>query len=263
MMPALTHIQYTQLTPTTWCATAQVNDTLSLSCKELGRQSSWLLTSPTSFLSFYDCSKLNWQHYVAPAALSTRDMTHHQRQLQRKGVRLLLQQLLDQLKINDALDESTFPYRLINNNHYVCFSHTGSKNKNDGINRSGRATHQPLNSKVAVIMSCDCPVGIDIENNNVAWQVAQRFYSANEIDAIQALPMTQRDAITKLLWQIKESFIKIHQYTLAQGLGKDYAYLIAGLLNAIKETSHLIIIADIQSHYHIAVLPTQQTIVIF
>ena len=263
MMPALTHIQYTQLTPTTWCATAQVNDTLSPNFEELWRQSSWLLTSPISFLSFYDFSKLNWQNYISPAALSTRDMTHHQRQLQRKGVRLLLQQLLDQLEMNDALEESTFPYRLIDNNHYVCFSHTGSKNKNDGINHASQTTNQPLNNKVAVIISRDRPVGIDIENNDVAWQVAQRFYSVNEIDAIQALPMIQRNIITKLLWQIKESFIKIHQYTLAQGLGKDYAYLIADLLSAIREQSPLIVIADFQSHYHIAVLPTQQTIVIF
>lgn len=263
MIPLLTHTQYTQLAPTTWCATAQVNDALSPSFEELWRQSSWLLTSPISFLGFYDFGKLNWWHYVSPTALSVHDTTHHQRQLQRKGVRLLLQQLLDQLEINDALDESAFPYRLMDNNHYVCFSHTGSKNKNDLNNHSDQATHQPINNKVAVIISRDRPVGIDIENNNVAWQVAQRFYSANEIDAIQALPMIQRDAITKLLWQIKESFIKIHQYTLAQGLGKDYDYLIAGLLNAIKEPSPLMVIPDIQSHYHIAVLPAQQTIVIF
>lgn len=235
MMPSatlnLTHIQYTQLTPTTWCATAQVGD-----------------------------------------------MIHNQRQQQRKGVRLLLQQLLGQLKINDTLDESAFPYRLIDNQYYVCFSHTGAKNKdvinnnvinnnvldnNDIKNNAGQAARQPLVNTVAVIMSCDYPVGIDIENNDVTWHVAQRFYSANEIAAIQALPMTQRPIVTKLLWQIKESFIKIRQYKLTQGLGVDYSYLIAALLNAIKEPSPFIIIADVRSHYHIAVLPSQQTIAIF
>ncbi|WP_201594139.1 4'-phosphopantetheinyl transferase family protein [Psychrobacter vallis] len=263
MMPTLTHTQYTQLTPTTWCATAQVNDSLSPSFEEFWGQSSWLLASHISPLSFYRHDNLNWQNYLSPVALSVRDMNHNQRQLQRKGVRLLLQHLLDQLEINDALDESAFPYRLIDNNHYVCFSHTGSKNKNDVHNHADQATHQPLNNKVAVIISRDRPVGIDIENNDVAWQVAQRFYSANEIVAMQALPMIQRNIIAKLLWQIKESFIKIHQYTLAQGLGEDYAYLIAGLLSALREQSPLIVIADSQSHYHIAVLPTQQTIVIF
>ena len=235
MMPSatlnLTHIQYTQLTPTTWCATAQVGD-----------------------------------------------MIHNQRQQQRKGVRLLLQQLLGQLKINDTLDESAFPYRLIDNQYYVCFSHTGAKNKdvvnsnvldnnvvnnNDIKNNAGQAARQPLVNTVAVIMSHDYPVGIDIENNDVTWHVAQRFYSANEIAAIQALPMTQRPIVTKLLWQIKESFIKIRQYKLTQGLGVDYSYLIAALLNAIKEPSPFIIIADVRSHYHIAVLPSQQTIAIF
>lgn len=245
MMPSatlnLTHIQYTQLTPTTWCATAQVGD-----------------------------------------------MIHNQRQQQRKGVRLLLQQLLGQLKINDTLDESAFPYRLIDNQYYVCFSHTGAKNKdvinnnvinnnvldnnvldnnildnNDIKNNAGQAVRQPLVNTVAVIMSHDYPVGIDIENNDVTWHVAQRFYSANEIAAIQALPMTQRPIVTKLLWQIKESFIKIRQHKLTQGLGVDYSYLIAALLNAIKEPSPFIIIADVRSHYHIAVLPSQQTIAIF
>ena len=245
MMPSatlnLTHIQYTQLTPTTWCATAQVGD-----------------------------------------------MIHNQRQQQRKGVRLLLQQLLGKLKINDTLDESAFPYRLIDNQYYVCFSHTGAKNKdvinnnvinnnvldnnvldnnvvnnNDIKNNAGQAVRQPLVNTVAVIMSHDYPVGIDIENNDVTWHVAQRFYSANEIAAIQALPMTQRPIVTKLLWQIKESFIKIHQHKLTQGLGVDYSYLIAALLNAIKEPSPFIIIADVRSHYHIAVLSSQQTIAIF
>ena len=67
---------------------------------------------------------------------------------------------------------------------------------------------------VAVVISRHRPAGVDIENNNIAWKVAQRFYSNDEITAIQLLPITQRDIIAKLLWQIKESFIKIYQYTV-------------------------------------------------
>ena len=189
-------------------------------------------------------------------------MAQHQRQLQRKGVRLLLQQLLAELKLRDTLDESNFPYRLSSSEYYVCFSHTGSKNHD--INQNTVQTiNKSLNSKVTVVISRHRPIGIDIETNHVAWHVAQRFYSEHEMAALQALSPLQRRIIAKLLWQIKESFIKIHQYKLAQGLGVDYSYLIADLIHAIREPSYLMVIADIKSDYRIAVLSAQQTIVIF
>ena len=75
--------------------------------------------------------------------------------------------------------------------------------------------------------------------------------------------MTQRDIIAKLLWQIKESFIKIYQYTLAQGLGIDYAYLINDLIVAMEKQPSLTVITDHKLSYQIAVLSTQQTIVVF
>ena len=117
MMPIstlnLTHVQYTQLDPMTWCATAQVSECLSIDFQNLRNTSLRSVINPLSRVSFHKLYKLNWHYYLPSVILSTREIAQHQRQLQRKGVRLLLQQLLDELKLSDILDESNFPYRLI------------------------------------------------------------------------------------------------------------------------------------------------------
>lgn len=264
----LTHLHYNQLDPMTWCATAQVSESLCLCFEALKGKASWLLITHTPYIDFYEFNDLNWQYYASPITRSVPEIAHHQRQLQRKGVRLLLQKLLNKLEISDTLDESDYPYRLINSQYYVCFSHTGAHHKNDvrknDVRKNfGQAMSKQPSSSVAVVISRHRPAGIDIENNNVKWRVAQRFYSPNEIAAIQSLPTIQRDSLAKLIWQIKESFIKIHQYTLAQGLGMDYAYLIADLVDGLKEPSAVVVVSDHLSHYHIAILPIQQTVVIF
>ena len=265
MMPtfSLTHLHYTQLSSTTWCATAQVSETLCLNFEALKTQESWLLNAHIPCVDFSTFKSLNWQYYASPIIISARKIAHNQRQLQRNGVRLLLKRLLNKLEINDTLDESEFPYRLIDSRYYVCFSHTGASNKNDTSRNLNQGFNGQLNSNVSVVISHQRPVGIDIENSNISWRVVQRYYSVNEIAILESLLIIQRDNITKLLWQIKESFIKIHQYTLAQGLGKDYAYLITDLIRCTKEQSYVVIIKDHQSQYHIAVLPIQQMVVIF
>lgn len=259
----LTDLHYTQLSTTTWCATAQVSETLCLNFEALKAKVSWLLMTHEPCLDFRIFKSLNWQHYASPIIISARKIAHNQRQLQRKGVRSLLKRLLNKLEISDTLDESEFPYRLVDSRYYVCFSHTGANNKDDISKNLNQGFNGQLNSNVSVMISDQRPVGIDIENSNIAWRVVQRYYSINEIAILESMPITQRDNIAKLLWQIKESFIKIHQYTLAQGLGKDYAYLVANLISSLKQQSNVIVIADNQSHYHIAILPIQQTIVIF
>ena len=227
----LHNIQYTQLNPMTWCATAEVTAPFSQNRADLLSNS------------------------LVPSA---RETAYHQRLQQRAGVRLLLQSLLDKLNIIDSLDDISFPYRLVDSQYYVCFSHTGASSKfatNENI-------IEHLDNKVAVVISHHCPAGIDIEVNNVKWQVVQRFYHANEIVILQTLPTVQRDIIAKLLWQIKESFIKIYQYKLAQGLGMDYSYLIADLISGATSNSPLLVFSDNKSNYYITLSLYQQTVIV-
>ena len=256
MMPTLrlTHIQFTQLQPMTWCATAQVSEYPCLKHQDLWGKSLGRPIDNASYINTDEWYKCSWQYHIPPDDLSVRDIARAQRQRQRQGVRLLLQQLLDKLALSDTLDESNFPYRLVKSGHYVCFSHTGGKSK---------AVNTPMSSTVAVVISPHRPIGVDVEVNNVAWHVAKRFYSDNEISILQSLPVIQRDIIAKLLWQIKESFIKIHQYKLAQGLGIDYSYLIDDLIDASREPSALTVITDHKSSYRIAVLFIQRTVIVF
>ncbi|AMT97124.1 hypothetical protein A3K91_1522 [Psychrobacter alimentarius] len=256
---SLTQLHYTQLDATTWCATAQVSETLKVQQEE----KIWQTAAFTSHIARYGFTEVNWQYHSATLTLPVRELAHKQRQLQRQGVRLLLKKLLNELNISDSLDESGFPYRLSNNGYYVCFSHTSSANKNNVSERSALTLNETLKSHVAVIVSRHRPVGIDVESHHVKWRVAQRFYSTDELTALESLPISQRDNLAKLLWQIKESFIKIHQYTLAQGLGMDYAALIPDLMCCLEGESTIQVVQCDLPHYRIAILTNQQTVVIF
>lgn len=259
----LTQPYYIQLDPTTWCATAQVSNALIRHFTLREESVTWQISAGMSPIDGCDFTALKWQYYAVTLTLSARETAQHQRQLQKQGVRLLLNTLLSELNISDSLDESSFPYRLSHSGYYVCFSHTSGAKENNVRNRSVLAGDKQIKSSVAVIISRHRPVGIDIENHNVKWRVAQRFYSKNELVAIQSLPSNQRDRLAKLLWQIKEGFIKIHQYTLAQGLGMDYAYLIPDLMCGLEAKSAIQVLKDHLSHYHIAILPNQHTVVVF
>ncbi len=190
---------------------------------------------------------------VAPQIVTQHQVSQHQgyskREQQRNGVRILLKELLTKLAISDTLDESTFPYRLIKSGYYVCFSHSGDSH----------SQHQ-----VAVVIHHKRAVGIDIETRDIAWHVAKRFYHVNEIDILSTLAVDQRTAITKQLWQVKESIIKIKHYKLAQGLGVDYAYIIPKLLDGLSQHSTTFFVLDERTQdYQIAILPAQQTVIIF
>ena len=263
-MPTLKlhNIQYSQLDSTTWCATAQVTASCHLN-------SLHLFSNPLLFnanLLNIDTDKfshITWHYHISNASLSARKIAYQQRQQQRAGVRLLLQSLLNKLGIIDSLDDLSFPYRLVNSQYYVCFSHTGASSQNNSTQPSGEKPFNGLDNKIAVVISCHRPAGIDIETNNVEWRVAKRFYHINEIAILQTLTITQRDTVAKLLWQIKESFIKIYQYTLAQGLGMDYSHLMTCLINSIKEKPPLFVFEDDKTKYYLAYLPKQQTVIVY
>ena len=256
----LQHIFYTQLTSMTWCATAQ----LVTPCSPFMPQSLFMTLRSSSRNPL--APSMAFSHFINPDnqtsyrfienphhCLSIRQIAHKGRQQQRQGVRLLLQNLLTKVGITDTLDESQFPYRLVNSRYYVCFSHSsGTDNKGNRINR------------VAVVICSQRAVGIDIETHNIAWQVAQRFYHPNEIKLLNTLSLDKRQIITKWLWQLKESLIKIHDYKLVQGLGISYAAIIPELIGSLNNNdSAVITIKDKQSSYKIALLPKQQALVVF
>ncbi|MGE6246307.1 4'-phosphopantetheinyl transferase family protein [Psychrobacter proteolyticus] len=266
----LTQIQYTQLDTTTWCVTAQVSESINhLVTGSLWNKSLWLSSYNTPCTGIIKFNSLNWYYHMATAAprYSVPALARKQRQQQRQGVRQLLQELLKKLEIDDTLDESSFPYRLVNSQHYVCFSHTGAASSKQ-TTESNQKNFTRLHNKVAVVISRQRPAGIDIETNNIAWHVVKRFYSVSELTILQELPTEQRERTAKLLWQIKESFIKVNQYTLAQGLGMDYSHIIPSLIENNKDTNSASLFSDIkdancQPAYRIAALQSQQTVIVF
>ena len=264
----LRDINYQQLDATTWYASAQIITPSFLNYSDLLSDLP-LLFNPNLFLdtSVEKVRHMQWrqmQWYCIPTvSLSTREIAHSQRQQQRTGVRLLLHSLLNKLEMIDTLDDASFPYQLANSQYYVCFSHTGTHNKIISNQHKKNKPFDYLDNKVAVVISAHRPVGIDIEINAVKWQVAQRFYHVNEMAILQTLPPMPRNIIAKLLWQIKESFIKVFQYKLVQGLGKDYSYLIADLVSGATSKSPLLDINDNKSNYRIAILHHYQTVIIY
>ena len=264
----LRDIDYQQLDATTWHASAQIitpcflNYPVLLSDLPLLFNPSLFLNTSVEKLRHMQWRQMQW-YRIPTVSLSTREIAHRQRQQQRTGVRLLLQSLLNKLEMIDTLNDASFPYRLANSQYYVCFSHTGAHNKVVSNQHKKNKPFDYLDNKVAVVISCHRPAGIDIETNNVAWRVAKRFYHTNEIAILQTLTITQRDTVAKLLWQIKECFIKIFQYKLAQGLGKDYSHLIADLIKGATSNSPLLDINDNKSNYRIALLYFQQTVIVY
>ncbi|ALF60656.1 4'-phosphopantetheinyl transferase family protein [Psychrobacter urativorans] len=250
----LKNILYTQLDSKTWCATAQLIPRLppqpltSLHLVFDNPLKPYLMQNNVLYRD-------DWR-LIPNTTVTKQQIAKTRRQQQRKGVRLLLQNLLIEIGITDLLDESQFPYRLIKSGYYVCFSHSGSANI--------KSSQLELDDKVAVTIGTHRPIGIDIEIQAINWHVAQRFYHPAEIEILAKLPIDQRNLITKWLWQLKESFIKIYQYTLAQGLGKSYADIIPKLLVSLNnDDSAVITIKDTQYGYQIVALPYQYTLIVF
>lgn len=161
---------------------------------------------------------------------------------QRSAVRQLLQTMLARLDIDDELDDSEFPYRLRENRYYVCFSHS--------------------NNKVAVALSCRRHIGLDIEDREVPWTVAKRFFHNHEITVLKSLSKDQRLRFIQTLWQIKESYIKINNDKLTMGLGIDYSHILTRILGINTNTLSLVTIEDSKTDYKITLLNREKTVVV-
>lgn len=284
----LDNIRYEPLAATSWCATATISTALMapviLWPQLRSHLPSQLAPYPdpcSDYPNTRDIPLLYWNKVSQQQPLSILAVAHHKRQQQRKGVRLLLKDLLKKLNITDHLDDSAFPYRLSNSGYYVCFSHSDDHTQrfSKQVNSSPRFEYK-LQSKVAVAISLRCAIGIDIETQLVAWPTVQRYYHANELLILATLPQSQRDITAKYLWQLKESMIKINNAKLAQGLGIDYSAIIPVLKSKLSATglaSHPIkstltathstsIINEIEvgkTSYQLAILAEQQTLVVF
>lgn len=103
-----------------------------------------------------------------------------------------------------ALIDPNFPYRLLPFNYYVCFSHSGNQ--------------------VTCAINKYCPIGIDTEINTISMQVAERFYSSEEIQWLKQLSLSQQQKAISILWMLKEALIKkttTKKASLLSGLKKN------------------------------------------
>lgn len=86
------------------------------------------------------------------------------------------------------LVESSYPYRLLPFNYYICFTHSANR--------------------IACAMHTKKPIGIDLEINPVSMKVAQRYYTLEENNWLSQLDNDHLPQARKLLWSLKEASIK-------------------------------------------------------
>lgn len=96
---------------------------------------------------------------------------------------------VDLLKVSGLkLIESSYPYRLLPFNYYVCFTHS--------------------DNKVACAIHTKKAIGIDLEINPVSMKVAQRYYTLEEKKWLAQLDNYHLPQALNLLWKLKEASIK-------------------------------------------------------
>ena len=96
---------------------------------------------------------------------------------------------VDLLKVSGLrLVESSYPYRLLPFNYYVCFTHS--------------------DNKIACAIHTKKAIGIDLEINPVSMKVAQRYYTLEEKKWLAQLDNDDLPQALNLLWQLKEASIK-------------------------------------------------------
>lgn len=164
----------------------------------------------------------------AIVAVGTTPIFTNKRIHQKHAVRQLLHNLLthhlsyNNQPITYLLNQTDFPFYItINHNRYfVCFSHS----------QDDKQTY------VSLILSKKI-ASVDTECRNITWHTAQRFFHHHEIKRLTHKNPEQQRQFIKILWQIKESMIKITSSTLVTGLGKDFSDILDILSDSQLQTS--------------------------
>lgn len=146
----------------------------------------------------------SWTYQHSSAIIAHAQMISIDKSLQSPAVRELLQSVLARFGRITTLDDSNFPYRLMVDGRaqdFVSFSHT--------------------TDCVALIIS-PYPCGVDVEMRAISQAVAKRFFSHQENLYLQNYPADIQAIHRQILWQLKESWIKLNGGTLTQGMGVDF-----------------------------------------
>lgn len=92
--------------------------------------------------------------------------------------------------------------------------------------------YSPAN-KVALVIS-DSNIAIDIEEKNVPWKVAIRFYHLEELNFLNSLPSPSKKQMCQWLWKLKECKIKLNCVSLFEGINMDNSRELVCLYNDIE-----------------------------
>ena len=89
---------------------------------------------------------------------------------------------------------------------------------------------------VACAVTVGREVGVDVEyiNRRITYEVPERFFSAQEVADLRALPVDQQDVVFFDYWTLKESYIKARGLGLALPLGQFTFVRRAGLAPCIE-----------------------------
>ncbi|WP_078254940.1 4'-phosphopantetheinyl transferase family protein [Moraxella pluranimalium] len=150
-----------------------------------------------------------WIYQSQSTIIAYAQMTTADKSLQSPAVRELLYLVLSRLGKQSVLSDDNFPYRLMadaQTQEFVSFSHS--------------------RDCVALIIS-PYPCGVDVEIRPISQAVAKRFFSYHENLYLQNYPTDTQAIYRQILWQLKESWIKLNGGTLTQGMGVDFGqYLV-------------------------------------
>lgn len=136
---------------------------------------------------------------------------------QSQAVRQLLQLTMQQYDLQGILDEGSFPYYIqADQRRFVSFSHSADQ--------------------VALIIAPSF-CAIDIETCTISHRIAERHFHANEQKQLRPDDETAR----RILWRLKECYIKLYQDKLYTGMKRDFSEALAKIgdgISLIKDCDH-------------------------